>query len=128
MRRLTRLTALCVGVLLLAAPAAWACGEFGGTVTSKCPMAEMSEMSGSMGTSICHGNGQMSKDCCDVRSAPEPTQALSFESAKFLTALEVTDLQVVAPLAAALPLHSTPEDAFRLHDLGRYTLFSSFLL
>jgi hypothetical protein len=116
-------------VLLLAAPAAWACGEFGATVTSKCPMAEMSEMSGSMGTSICHDNGQMSKDCCDVRSAPELTQALSFESAKLLTALEVTDLQVVAPIApAALPPHSTPADASCLHDLGRYTLFSSFLL
>ncbi len=92
-------------------------------------MTAMGEMPSPMGTSICHGNGQMSKDCCDVRSAPEPTQALSFKSAKLLTALEVTDLLVVVPVApTALPPHSTPADAFRLHDLGRYTLFSSFLL
>jgi hypothetical protein len=125
MRRLNRLAALCVGVLLLAAPAAWACGELG-AMTSQCPMPEMTE---SMGTSMCHDDGQMSEDCCDLTSAPEPMQASSFESAKLLTALEVTDLQVVAPPApAVLPRHSTSADAFRPPDLGRYTLFSSFLL
>lgn len=124
MRRLSRFTALCIGVLLLAAPAAFACGDLGAMMTSQCPMAEVLR---SPDTSMCHDSGQISNDCCDVRSAPEPMQALSFESAKLLTALEVTDLQVVA-LPAALPPHSTPADAFRLHDLGRYTLFSSFLL
>jgi hypothetical protein len=128
MRRLTRLTALCVGVLLLAAPAAFACGELG-TMTSRCPMAEMADMSGSMGTSICHDSGQMSKDCCGLPSTPEPIKALSFEGAKLLTALEVTDLEVAAPLTPpGPPPHSTPVDAFHLHDLGRYTLFSSLLL
>ena len=133
MRRLIRLTALALGVLLLAAPAAWACCELGATVTPKCQMASkcppVAEMAGSMETSICHDDGQMAKNCCDARSTPEPTQALPFESAKLLVAFEVTDLRVVASLApAALPLLSTPADAFRLHDLGRYTLFSSFLL
>ncbi len=128
MSRLAHYTALCVGVLLLAAPAAFACGEVG-AMTSQCPMGEMGEMPGPMGTSICHGSGQMSEDCCDIRSAPEPMQALSYESAKLLTALQVIDLQVVVPLApAALAPHPTSADAFRPPDLGRYTLFSSFLL
>ena len=131
MRRLNRFTALGVGVLLLAAPAAFACGELG-AMASGCPMAEMAEMAemtGSMGISKCHDSGPISEDCCDVRSAPEPTQALSFESLKLLTALEVTDLQVEAlPALAGLPRQSMPADAFRLHELGRYTLFSSFLL
>lgn len=128
MTSLTRFIALCVGMLLLAVPAAFACGELG-AMSPDCPMAEMGEMPGQTGTSICHGSGQMSEDCCDIRSAPEPMQALSYESAKLLTALQVVDLPVVAPIApAAMPLHSTPADAFRLHDLGRYTLFSSFLL
>lgn len=130
MTSLTRFTALCVGMLLLAVPAAFACGELS-AMTSQCPMAEMAEMGempGSTGTSICHDGGQMTEDCCDMRSAPEPMQALSYESAKLLTALEVTDLQLVAPIAPAAPPHSTPPDGFRLHDLGRYTLFSSFLL
>lgn len=129
MGRLTRSTALCVGVLLLAAPAAWACGEFGAMVMSPCPMAEMSKMSGSMGALTCHGNGPMSKRCCDVRPAPEPTQASTFESTERLPAPEVTGHQQVAPLGAmALPLQYPPADALRLHELGRYTLFSSFLL
>ncbi|MCH7665210.1 MAG: hypothetical protein IH936_04685 [Acidobacteria bacterium] len=137
MRRLNRFTVVCVGVLLLAAPAAFACGELGSMATSRCPMvdamAEISESigsaTGSTGTSICHDSGQMSNDCCDARSAPEPMQARSFESVKLLVSLEATDLQVVAPLAPAALPHATPAaDAFHLHDLGRYTLFSSFLL
>jgi hypothetical protein len=137
MRSLNRFTALGVGVLLLAAPAASACGDLGVMIPG-CPMAEMAEMpemsqmaemAGSTGRSPCHSAGEVGDDCCKVRSAPEPTQALSFASAKLLTVLEVTDLQVVAPLApAAQPPHFTPADASRLHDLGRYTLFSAFLL
>jgi len=124
MKHLIRLTALCVGLLLLAAPVVWACGEFS-AMTPQCPMTEMTD---TMGTSMCHDAGQMS-DCCDVTSAPEPMQALSVESAKLLMALEVTDLQVAAALApAALLLRSMSAEAFRQHDLGRYTLFSSFLL
>ncbi len=123
MRRLNRLIALCVGALLLAAPAAWACGELG-AMTPQCPMTAMQ---GSTGTSMCHDGGRMSEDCCDFASASEPMQALSVDNAKLLMAPEVTDLRVVAPLApAALPPHSA--DALRPPDLGRYTLFSSFLL
>ena len=126
MRRLSHLTALCVGMLLLAAPAAWACGELGG-MASGCPMS--GEMQAPMATSMCHDCGQMSKDCCEVRSAPEPVPALSFESAKMLAALEVTDLQIGALTAPVARPSPTPlADSFRLHDLGRYTLFSSFLL
>lgn len=89
----------------------------------------MAEMPGPISTSICHACGQMSGDCCDIRPAPEPTQALTFGSTGLLTALEVTDLEVVAPLApAVLPPCSALADAFRLHNLGRYTLFSSLLL
>ena len=125
MRHLNRFTVLCVAVLLLAAPSAFACGELGAMLTSPCPMAEMSQ---SRGTSPCHDANQMAEDCCNIQSAPESMQALSFESVKLLVSLEVTDLQVVAPLAPAAMPHATPADAFRLHDLGRYTLFSSFLL
>ena len=140
MRRLHRCTVLCVGVLLLAAPGAFACGELGAMATSRCPMADamtdaMAEMSesmgstmGSTGTSKCHDSGQMSNDCCEVRSAPEPMQARSFEIAKLLVSLEATDLQGVSPLTPAALPRATPADDFRLHGLGRYTLFSSFLL
>lgn len=134
MRSLNRLTALCVGVLLLAAPAAFACGELGAMVMSQCPMADApmnatAEMSHSADTSMCHKAGAMAKDCCDARPAPEPMQAMSFETAKLLAALEVTDPRMMAVAApACLRPHSTPADALRLHDLGRYTLFSSFLL
>jgi len=125
MNRPIRYTALCVGVLLLAVPAAWACGEFG-AMAAQCPMSERTE---SMGTSMCHDGGQMPEVCCDLTSAAEPMQALSVENAKLLAAFEVTDLQEVAPPAlVALPLHSTSVDAFWPRDLGRYTLFSSFLL
>jgi hypothetical protein len=129
MCRLNKLTALCVGVLLLAAPAAWACGEVGATAMSPCPMGEMPHRSGSMGTVTCHDDGPMSEGCCDVRSAPEPMQALTLGSTELLPALEVRDHQQGAPLGlAALPQQCPPADALRLHDLGRYTLFSSFLL
>lgn len=134
MRRSNRFTALCVGVLLLAAPAVFACGELGAMTTSNCSMSEamgeMSEsMSSTMGTAICHDSDQMSDDCCDVRSAPEPMEALSFESARLLTVLEATELRVaVSPAPAAVPLRAPSADAFRLHELGRYTLFSSFLI
>lgn len=89
----------------------------------------MAEMAGSMGTSMCHDGSEMSDDCCEAQSAPEPMQALSLESAKLLAALEVTAFQIgESPSPADLSLYSTPVDAFRLHDLGRYTLYSSFLL
>lgn len=126
MRRLNRYIALCVGALLFAAPAAFACGEIV-AMTSQCSMAEMPEMAESMGTSSCHDSGQMTLGCCDIRSALDPVQALSFQSARLLTALDATDLRAVVPLAA-LPLHLTSVDAFGKSDLERYTLFSSFLL
>ncbi len=131
MRRLNRFTALCVGVLLLAAPSAFACGELGAMMPSQCSMAEKIEMAETAETctSMCHDGGQMSADCCDVRSAPEPIPALSVESVKLLTALEVTAVQIVAlPASAVLLRQFAPAHAFRLHELGRYTLFSSFLI
>ena len=83
----------------------------------------------SMETSNCHSSGEMSMDCCSARSAPEPMRTLSVGSARLLTVLVATDYDVVAQLTpAGLPPHSTSADAFRLHGLGRYTLFSSFLL
>ena len=124
MQRLICLTALIVGVMLLAAPAAWTCGELG-AMAPRCPMTEMAE---SMGTSPCHSSDRMSKDCCDMRSDPEPIGVLSIEGVKLLRTLHAIDPQVVEPAPAALPSLSTHADAFRLHDLGRYTLFSSFLL
>ncbi len=80
-----------------------------------------------MGPSMCHDSDETSMDCCAVRSAPEPMPALALETSQLPEALEVTDLRVVTP-PSALPPHSAPADAFLLHDLGRYTLFSSFLL
>lgn len=78
---------------------------------------------------MCHNASQMSAACCDVRSAPVPAPALSFESIKLLTALEFTGIQIVAlPVSAEALRQSVPTDAFRLHELGRYTLFSSFLI
>ncbi|NNE47713.1 MAG: hypothetical protein HKN37_13750 [Rhodothermales bacterium] len=126
MKRLNRYIAFCAGVLLLAAPAAWACGQIG-EMSAEC---DMPEMAGSMGgTAMCHDGGQMADDCCDVGPAPDTAQAISFQSLKLLTTLVAVDLQEVAPPApAALSPDLLSADGFRLHDLGRYTLFSSFLL
>lgn len=100
-----------------------------------CPMAELAELAElaetaeSMGTAPCHDAGQMAEDCCDVRSAPEPVQASTFDGSKLLVSLEASNLHVIAPLASvSSPPRSTPADAFRSHDLELYTLFSSFLI
>ncbi|MFQ5528272.1 MAG: hypothetical protein ACE5GX_18710 [Thermoanaerobaculia bacterium] len=88
----------------------------------------MAEMAQATDSSMCHKSGSMSEDCCDVRATPEPLQALSFESAKLLVALEATEFSVGAQLApTALQQLSVLEDDPR-HGLERYTLFSSFLL
>lgn len=131
MRSPNRLTALCVGVLLLAAPAAFACGELGAMMTSQCSLAEIIEKAEADETaaSMCHSAGQMSADCCDVRTGPERVQASSVESLRLLAALELAGVQIVTLPAFADPLReSVPVDASRLHKLGRYTLFSSFLI
>ena len=124
---LTRVAALFVCVLLLAVPTVWACGELG-QMSSRC---EMGEMAGPMDMGCESGcdSGQMSDGCCDIRSAPEPTQPSSLENTKLLTALEVSDLPVAEPdREIALSPTFLSADAFHLHDLGRYTLYSSFLL
>ena len=123
MRRLNRLTALCAGVLFLATPAAWACSELG-SMASDCPMAGHDDIA------ICHEVGTASVDCCQVRPAPEAVQACSLESARPQESPPAADvLPVVTPQAPlAQRANGPPGESSRLHDLGRYILFSSFLL
>ncbi len=122
MRRLNALTAFTLGVLLFAAPAAWACGELM-AMTSECPMAPSNE------DSTRGDSAQVPMDCCVVRPASEPMRALSFARASHLAALKAIDRLVVEPLAPAVqPPVATPAGPLAACDLGRYTLFSSFLL
>ncbi len=142
-RRLDRLAALFVGALLLAAPAVGAsCGDTG-PMAPRCPMPETAGMSAMGGAAHaghaveaaapasetpCHDALPATQDCCEVRSAPEPIEALSFEGPQPLLALEAVDLRVAAPLPPTAPQRTAPAIADRLHDPGRYTLYSSFLL
>ena len=121
MRRLYVLTALTLGVLLFAAPAAWACGELI-AMTSECPMAE------SMVGSMCSGSGPVSMDCCVARPAPEPMQSLSMGRATHLVALEPVERLAEQSSQLLQPPVATPAGPLAACDLGRYTLFSSFLL
>jgi hypothetical protein len=125
MRCSIRLTALSLGALLLAGPASLACGEFGAR-TSHCAAAETVR---SNDTSMPCGCDQMSTACCDMPSAREAMQGSSFEIVQLVDVPEAASLEAVALLApATLMSHSTSADAFRRHDVGRYTLFSSLLL
>ena len=89
-----------------------------------CPMAESS------GTTICDEDGAASMDCCEFRPAPEPVQASSLESVRPSSSLDTAELEPVARPheRRSQSVGRAPADSSRLHDLGRYTLFSSFLL
>ncbi len=122
MRRLNRLTALVLGLLLFAAPAAWACGELAAAMAC-CPEAEPVDMS------MCHGASQASMDCCTMDSVPEPRQATELRTPILITVLEAADQELGAPKTSAASREDTaPARSSLLHELGRYTLFSSFLL
>jgi hypothetical protein len=135
MKTLSRLTALSVCALLLASPAAFGCGG-PAMMAADCPMVGMDgmgemadSMPSSMAGSSCHESDQMAEDCCDVEPAPEPIQAPRFETVKLLIALEAADLPVNATLAPPVrPQDWAAPDSLRELDVGRYTLFSSFLL
>lgn len=122
MRRLNRLTALALGLLLVAAPATWACGELSGSMACH-PDTRPVTMSG------CHGMSQASIDCCSFESATEPRQATGLRSPTLITVLEASDQELGHPRTSAASREDTaPARSSRLHELGRYTLFSSFLL
>jgi hypothetical protein len=122
MRRLNRFTALALGLLLFAAPAAWACGQLTAMMAC-CPDAEPVDMS------MCHGTSQASIDCCTMESAPEPRQASELRTSNLITVLEASDLESGTPTTSAASRADTaPAQSSLLHELGRYTLFSSFLL
>ena len=125
MRHPDGLTALFLAVLLLAVPAAWACVELD-EMSSNCPMADMDQ---SMDPSLCHGGGQLTDDCCDGESPPESVQALSSDSTRLLVALDLARLPAACPPEPEFVRSGTaPPDDSRFHSLGRYTLFSAFLL
>lgn len=119
---MNRLAALALGLLLFAAPAAWACGELAAAMAC-CPDSEPVD------TSTCHGTSQASMDCCTMDSAPEPRQATELRSPTLITVLEISDLESgTATTSAASRADTAPAQSSLLHELGRYTLFSSFLL
>jgi hypothetical protein len=85
-------------------------------------------MAKAMASSKCYGGSKAPMDCCEVRSAPEPMQAVSLVSARSLPILEASSLQTVPAATVAQRPSSVPADSSRFHDLGRYILFSSYLL
>lgn len=125
MRHRDGLIELFLAVLLLAVPAAGVCLELD-EMSSNCPMVEMGQ---SMDASLCHGSGQLTDDCCDEEAPPESTTALSSESTKLLTSLDIAHLPALVPPSPQLvrPGIAPPDDS-RWQSLGRFTLFSSFLL
>lgn len=149
MSRLYRIAALGLGVLLLVAPAAMACGDLGG-MGAGCPMGgmpgmpgmpgmsempemshhgEMTETPGSMSTSPCDSSDGTAEDCCEVREAPERVRALTLESTRHVVVPAVTPLEIVlqpAPLGRLAK--GPPIDASRRYELGLFTLLSTFLL
>jgi hypothetical protein len=123
-----RIIALCIGVLLLATPTAFGCAG-PAMMAADCPMVEMAGMAGSMAGPSCHETDRMAEDCCDVEPAPEPVQAPSFETVKLFVALEAMDRSTMATVIPPVqPLNRVAAGSFSECDVGRYTLFSSFLL
>ncbi len=120
MRSHARLTALAACLLLFAAPAAWACAELG-AMASHCSMEPSSEMP------ACHDAGEVSMDCCDMKPAPETSQALSSESLKLLMSLGVNELTTTLDVPRQA-FGAAVAESIRPPGLERYTLFSSFLL
>ena len=121
MRRLTLLTALSLGALLLAGPAAEACGELVET-TSECSMTQP------MDGLACSDSGHVSPVCCVARPAPDPVASLSFDRAVHQVTLEPLGRLAESPsLALQIPV-ATPAGCQAACDLGRYTLFLSLLL
>ncbi len=119
MRRVTALTALSLGVLLFAAPAAWACGEVM-AMSSACPMDESPE------GMACHEGQMTSMDCCSVQPVPDPTVATSLTKAT--QAATLTEPVGTASLSIPSRPVAAPGRSPSADDLGRYTLFSCFLL
>ena len=130
MRFIANIAVSVLAVLLLAAPAVWACCD-AGTMASPCPMGSMQQDAGaamSM-TMPCHAGDRMSADCCDLEWAPTPVATRALEVAPPLVALDVrAPLLMAPPLPVDPTARSAPPRSSRLHDLGRYTLFSAFLL
>ncbi len=127
--------ATCVVVAaLLAAPAAWACC---GPATAGSPCAMDAAAHGRMtapaapmtGSAPCHGGDRFTSECCEVGAAPEPVLARFFEIERLLAAVEVGEPLETPPPGPVCPAaRSAPPGSSRLHDLGRYTLFSALLL
>lgn len=122
MRPTSRPIVLIAALLLLAAPAAWACGEVLSAMAC-CPLMD------AMPSGNCHGQGDLAMDCCATDSSSDPMAAPPADGARPSPApVGLVSSAILPARAAAQPRIAAPELSSRIHDLGRYTLFSSFLL
>lgn len=125
MRNAARLTALLLAIALAVAPAAGACCE-ADAAASGCPMQTTGEL---VEAPPCHGGDRLAADCCEIERAPAPVAAGSAEGPESAVPLAAVVARVVAvPAPVGDAARSSPPRAGALHDLGRYTLHSSFLL
>ena len=67
-------------------------------------------------------------DCCAAAAVAVPVQGVSFHNEAPVVGLELSILRPVSAAVAPTRVQAVPIDSSRLFDLGRYTLFSSFLL
>ena len=119
-----RSVAACIALLLLGAPAAFACGELG----SGAAHCSMPEMSASMAMAPCHQDDQMSRDCCDMGSSPDPIRPPAVEGSKLLLVSEALDLTAANLVPPTDEKVGPARDVGGLAFLQRYTLFSAYLL
>lgn len=98
-----------------------------------CSMHSMKESTGSghedMKVAPCHTGGErLSGGCCDPESISPPVVGKTERASALPAALEVDGRGVLAPPASVELGTQTEPPRSRLHDLGRYTLFSALLL
>ena len=139
MRHLSNIVVLVALAVLLVSPVAWGCD---GTGMQECDMPDMPPdcpMSQEHGSSHCgqddeepagcDGQTAISVDCCEVTAdrAPAEDSPRSFSvSRQDLEANVMAGVQSKAP--PPLPADATFVIRTQQHELGRFTMLSSFLL
>ncbi len=123
MGRFTRLIAVLAAALLLATPAAWACGELLAAMDCCDDMAPMHHAD----KPKCHVGGDEEMTCCAKAPASDPVEATAFPG-DHRVALEISVSPVAESHRVAQPQAGGPAGPPRAQDLARYTLFSALLL
>lgn len=143
MRFAYRIGSLLVALLLLQVPATLAC-ESPEQMPPDCPMAgiagmDHTQMAGMHHTappesptsdSRCGNCGSLADECCALKSAPEPVQTRSGDGSQGRLAVTFVEQQSpgLAPLCEEPSPNGRGTGPPDLHDVGRYTLHSAYLL